>query len=1041
MPRLSPAGISGLKAGEDVKDVGYAELHCISNFTFLRGASHPEELVEQAARLGYQALALTDECSLGGIVRAHQAAKQHALQLIIGSTLTCVDGLRLVLLARNRTGYGQLCALITQARRAAPKGSYQLERASLQTITDCLALWLPDDIPDEQQARFLKNWFQGRLWIAVQQLLAPGDQARLERLVQCGQTLGIPLVAASEVHMHLPERQQLQDVLTATRLGVTLRDAGLALYPNGERHLRPLPRLAALFGPELCRETLTVAAQCHFSLDELRYEYPREWLPGGVTPAGHLRALTDEGARRRWPEGVPPRIQELIGRELALIAELHYEAYFLTVHDIVRFARGRGILCQGRGSAANSAVCYCLGITEVDPMRIEVLFERFISKERNEPPDIDVDFEHERREEVIQYLFDRYGRDRAAMTASVVTYRLRSAIRDVGRALGLSPPQLARIAKAVSWWDGVDDLPRRLQQAGLRLDQPPLAHLMGLVTTLVGFPRHRSQHVGGMVLSHARLDEMVPIENTAMPERTVLQWDKNDLDALGLLKVDCLALGMLSAIHRCFDLIAGIRGRPFGFQEIPPEDADVYRMIQQADTVGVFQIESRAQMAMLPRLKPETFYDLVVQIAIVRPGPIQGDMVHPYLRRRQGLEPVVYPGPEVRSVLARTLGIPIFQEQVIKLAMVAAGFSPGEADQLRRSMAAWARTGMMEHFRERLINGMRERGYAQSYAEQIFRQIEGFGDYGFPESHAASFALLAYVAAWLKHHYPEVYVCALLNSQPMGFYAPAQLIQDARRHGVEFLPVDVRYSDREATLERVAGRPGVRLGLGSVKGLSRSACDQIMRHRAQGGRWEEVPLTASDRRCLALAGAFEGSFGHRRRAHWHLQAPRALPLFAQIPSPEGIPLLKRPDQAEQVQMDYQQTGLSLRGHPISAERARLLRVGAVTVAALEGYGNGQAARIAGLVVLRQRPATASGVIFVTLEDETGSANVVVWGRVAERDRRVLLQGRFLVAGEVQREGLVMHVVARRLIAWDTLDRIAARTAVPPWRPAARRHQP
>ncbi len=1005
---------------------GYAELHCISSFTFLRGASHPEELVAEASRLGYAALAITDECSLCGIVRAHQAARTHALKLIIGSEFRLEGGLRFVLLAQNREGYGQLCALITQGRRAAAKGDYRLCREDLKNLSGCLALWLPADVPDVEELRFMKRQFGDALWVLVERLLNGGDERRLSLLQNLGHEYDIPLVASSDVHMHVPDRRTLQDTLTAIRLGIPVGSAGASLHSNGERHLRPLLRLQALYEDALLAQTVVIANRCRFSLDELRYEYPGEWLPEGLTAREYLCFLTEEGARRRWSEGVPVRVSTLIAHELEVIAELGYEAYFLTVHDIVAFARARGILCQGRGSAANSAVCYCLGITEVDPSRIDVLFERFISRERNEPPDIDVDFEHERREEVIQYLFEKYGRDRAAMTASVITYRTRSAVRDVAKALGIEMELIVRMARSVSWWDEPTDLFRRFKQAGISVSHPVVDRLIRLVQILVGFPRHLSQHAGGMVLSATPLTRMVPIENAAMAGRTVIQWDKNDLDAVGLLKIDCLALGILTVIRKTFALAGTMEGRTLSFSNVLPEEADVYAMIQKADTVGVFQIESRAQMAMLPRLKPAIFYDLVIQIAIVRPGPIQGEMVHPYLRRRAGLEPVHYPSPEVRQVLERTLGVPIFQEQVIKLAVVAAGFSSGEADRLRRSMAAWHRNGMMGHFERRLIDGMRRRGYPAAYAQQIFRQIRGFGEYGFPESHAASFALLAYVSAWLKHHYPQAYVCALLNSQPMGFYAPAQLIQDARQHGVRFLPVDAVRSEWDSVLEQDGrGCFCVRLGLREVKGLGREGFERIRQHRLGGAgvSWENLPVSMHDRRCLAEAGAFEGLLGHRRQAHWCLQRPLPPPLW-RITAPlyEGIPLLKRPRLPEEVIADYRQLGFSLRGHPIGPWRPRLRCAGVVSAAGLRACASGEHVVVAGLVVIRQRPATASGVVFVTLEDETGPVNVVVWGGIAERDRTALLQNRLIVSGRLQREARIVHVIAKRLASWDALFR-------------------
>ncbi|MGB5102285.1 MAG: error-prone DNA polymerase, partial [Steroidobacteraceae bacterium] len=926
--------------------MSYAELHCLSNFSFLRGASHPEELVRRAADLGYAALAITDECSVAGAVRAHVAAREHGFKLIIGSELRLADGLRCVLLATNRQGYAQLCRFVTRARRAAPKGQYRLERSDLekadseQRIADServdpptasasslsairyplsasalLALWLPAARPDPAEAAWLARVFPGRLWIAVELLTTGQDHRRLASLQELGRTLGLPLFAAGDVHMHARGRRALQDVLTATRIGTTVDRAGYALHPNGERHLRPLARLQELYPRELLAATLEIAARCTFSLEELRYEYPREIVPEGETPASWLGKLTEEGKRRRWPGGTSPQVEQAIAHELALIAELRYEPYFLTVNDIVTYARARGILCQGRGSAANSAVCYCLGITEVDPARMSLLFERFISRERNEPPDIDVDFEHERREEAIQYVYGKYGRHRAALTATVICYRPRSALRDVAKALGLDPLQVNALARSMQWWDGSSIDEGRVREAGLDPASPVLARVIALARTLLGFPRHLSQHVGGFVIARDLLEELVPVENAAMADRTVIQWDKDDLDALGLLKVDLLGLGMLSAIRRSFDLIEGFRGRRWTLASVPAEDPAVYEMIGHGDTMGVFQIESRAQMAMLPRLKPATYYDLVIEVAIIRPGPIQGDMVHPYLRRRGGLEPVSYPSPEVEGVLKRTLGVPIFQEQVMQLAVVAAGFTPGEADQLRRAMAAWKRKGGLGHFEERLIRGMRERGYAEEFAKQIFRQILGFGEYGFPESHAASFALLVYVSSWLKRHEPAAFAAALINSQPMGFYAPSQLAQDARRHGVEVRAADVRESDWDCTLERRSdGGPALRLGLRIVKGLSRAAALRLVAARDENAfdsvqdLAERAMLERRELGCLAAAGALAGIAGHRHRAAWNVAGVESpLPLMPQPRVPEGIPLLRAPREGEDIVADYAHT--------------------------------------------------------------------------------------------------------------------------------------
>jgi error-prone DNA polymerase len=813
----------------------YAELHCLSNFTFLRGASHPEELVGQAARLGYRALAITDECSLAGIVRAHMAAKAAGLKILVGAEFQLTDGPMLVMLAQDREGYGNLSDLITRGRRSQAKGTYRLGREDFASgLPGCLALYVPGQAIELQDALFVREVFADRAWIAAELHCGPDDRSRLAELAELSRRSRLPLAAAGNVHMHVRGRRRLQDTLTAIRLGVSVTRVGYDRHPNGERHLRSPGSLARTYPRELLAETVAIAQRCTFSLDCLRYEYPEELVPPGLSPAQHLRQLTEKGLTKRFPEGCPEKVRTLVTHELSLIAELRYEAYFLTVHELVDFARSRTILCQGRGSAANSAVCYALGITEVDPARMSMLFERFVSRERNEPPDIDVDFEHERREEIIQHIYDKYGRGRAALAATVITYRLKSALRDVGKALGLTPEQVDRLSRTIAWWSRQKDLPARLREAGLDPGNPLIGRAIRLTGMLIGFPRHLSQHVGGFVISRGPLSRLVPIENAAMRDRTVIQWDKDDLDAMGLLKVDVLALGMLTAIRRALDLAGNFRSIPMRMQDIPAEDPAVYEMIRRADTVGVFQIESRAQMSMLPRLRPENFYDLVIEIAIVRPGPIQGDMVHPYLKRRQSPDLVQYPSDEVKAVLERTLGVPIFQEQVMQLAVVAAGFTPGEADQLRRSMAAWRRRGGLEPFEKRLKEGMKARGYSEEFADRIYRQILGFGEYGFPESHSVSFALLAYVSAWLKHHEPAAFLAALLNSQPMGFYAPSQLTQDARRHGVEVRPADVLHSEWDCTLERgMAGEPVVRLGLRMVGSLSRAGASRLLAARAR----------------------------------------------------------------------------------------------------------------------------------------------------------------------------------------------------------------
>jgi error-prone DNA polymerase len=1004
----------------------YAELHTLSNFTFLRGASHPEELVETAAKLDYEALAITDECSMSGIVRAHAAAREYGLKkLVIGSELRLRSGRKLVALVQNRNGYASLCHLITSARRAAEKGSYELTRLALEEgLPGCLVLWVPDrDFTLDVEDHWIRETFRDRLWIAVE-LLADGRQhEQLAKLREEGRRLKLPLVASGDVHMHCRARRILQDAVTAIRHGTTIDRAGYALYPNGERHLRPLDVLQRIYPAGLLEETVHIADAIHFSLEELRYEYPDEIVPADETPATYLRRLTEAGMRRRWPHGVPRKVIALVEHELALIADLKYESYFLTVYDIVAFARSQDILCQGRGSAANSAVCFCLGITEVDPERMEMLVERFISKERNEPPDIDVDFEHERREEVIQYIYGKYGRERAALAATVITYRPRSALRDVGKVLGLSDLQVGRLSRSMQWWDGqkVDD--SRILEAGLAPDSPVIRRLLYLVRELIGFPRHLSQQVGGFVISNAPLHELVPVENAAMPDRTVIQWEKNDLEDLGLLKVDVLGLGMLTAIRRSFDLIRGFDGREYTLADVPAEDPQVYDMICDGDTVGVFQIESRAQMAMLPRLRPRCYYDLVIEVAIIRPGPIQGDMVHPYLRRRNGEEAVDYPSEDVKGVLQRTLGVPIFQEQVMQLAMVAAGFTPGEADRLRRAMAAWKRRGGLGPFEDKLVSGMRERGYDEKFARQIFQQILGFGEYGFPESHSASFALLVYVSSWLKCHEPAAFTCALINSQPMGFYSASQLVQDAQRHGVTVRPVSINCSAWDCSLEPDdAGAATLRLGLRMVKGLSEEAGERIVAERANG-KYNEVQALAErvglDRRelgVLASSGALQSLSGDRHRARWDVAgAERPMPLFPNMTRYEATPLLRKPTEGQNIVADYRITGLTLERHPMCLLRRYLDRYRYVQAEQLPTLGDGHKVNVAGLVITKQRPGTASGVIFVTLEDETGQINLVLWKQVAEEYRAALLNARLLgVAGELQIQGQVIHVIARQL---------------------------
>ncbi|MDH0303365.1 MULTISPECIES: error-prone DNA polymerase [unclassified Pseudomonas] len=1002
---------------------GYAELHCLSNFSFQRGASSADELFRRAREQGYQALAITDECTLAGIVRAWQAAKEHQLRLIVGSEVRVHQGPKLVLLVQDLTGYQNLCALITHARRRAPKGQYRLLVEDLQAHHHgLLALWVaePGDVADGE----LRAIFGERLWLAAHLHRGIDDAARLVGLQALGRRLAIPLVACGDVHMHVRGRRALQDCMTAIREHCTVAEAGQFLFANGERHLRSLEQLRELYPGELLASTLALAERCTFDLAELKYQYPRELVPEGHAPASWLRALCERGLPERWPQGVSDKVRMTLDKELALIEELGYESYFLTVHDIVAFARSQRILCQGRGSAANSVVCFVLGITELDPMAHRLLFERFLSRERNEPPDIDVDFEHDRREEVIQYVFRRYGRHRAALTAVVSSYHAAGAVRDVARVLGLPADQVDALAKCCGRWsDRIPDA-ERLAEAGFDPQSPSLRRILVLAGELIGFPRHLSQHPGGFVISEQPLDQLVPVENAAMAERTVIQWDKDDLDMVGLLKVDVLALGMLSALRRCFDLIARHRGQQYTLATLPKEDPATYAMIGRAETMGVFQIESRAQMAMLPRLKPVEFYDLVIEVAIVRPGPIQGDMVHPFLRRRLKQEPVTYPSEKLKEVFHRTLGVPLFQEQVMELAMVAADYTPGEADQLRRSMAAWKRHGGLEPHRQRLIDGMLRNGYERAFAERIFEQIKGFGSYGFPESHAASFALLCYASSWLKCHEPAIFTCALVNSWPMGFYSPDQLLQEARRQGVEVRPVDVFHSEWDCTLEPVGeGALAIRLGLRQIRGFSAGDAERLRQARAER-TWRDVEdlclragLDARARARLADAGALRGLAGNRHQARWQVAAVQAqLPLFALVESqPEPAVELPAPSVAEDLVADYVTLGTTLGPHPLRLLRSRLRALGCRSSRELMEVEHGDHIAVAGIVVGRQRPGTASGVTFVTLEDEHGMVNVVVWRDLAERQRRALVGSQLLkVSGRLEQENGVRHLIARRL---------------------------
>jgi len=1056
-------------AGDSDAPPRYAELHCLSNFSFQRGASSAIELFERAKVLGYSALAITDECSLAGIVRALEASKNTGVKLLVGTEVQLADGPKLVLLAKDQEGYSDICRLITTGRRCSAKGEYRLTRADAEQLgSGVLVLWIPavstihpepTQSQTHEQARWITRHFHGRAWLAVELHRGADDAARLAWLRSLGAVHGLPLVAAGDVHMHLRKRRALHDVMTAIRLGCTVAEAGHALFPNGERHLRRIDDLALLYSEDLLGETLRIAAQCTFDLRKLNYQYPHEIVPPGLKSMDYLRDLTFQGAVQKWPQGIPSKVQTQLEKKLALIDYKKYESFFLTVYDIVKWARERDppILCQGRGSSANSAVCYCLGITVVDPEKGTLLFERFLSHERNEPPDIDVDFEHERREEVIQHVFEKYGRGRAALAATVISYRSKSAVRDVGRALGLPEDQLDRLTGMYSRVRSGQSLEEWLTERGFDPSSGILHKLYALAAQIHGFPRHLSQHVGGFVISEQPLHHLVPVENAAMPDRTIIQWDKDDLEEMKLLKVDCLALGMLTSLHKCFDLLhrhglwnprLPYRGRKPSLDDVPlHDDPKVYEMICAADTVGVFQIESRAQMSMLPRLRPNTYYDLVVEIAIVRPGPIQGHMVHPYLRRRKGEEAIDYPqskaerdsGTEksaVKGVLERTLGVPIFQEQVMKLIEVVAGFTPGEADELRRAMAAWKRRGGLERFHDKIQSGMLARGYEQAYFERVFEQIKGFGEYGFPESHSASFAVLAFASSWLKKYHPAAFTCSLLNSQPMGFYQPSQLIQDAQRHGVAVWPVDVTVSEWDCTLEPLDPKPqrraeannkpdpvALRLGIRQIRGLSEDVATRLLAARSDAPFADVADMTrrarisAPERARLADAGALQSLSGHRYRARWDSAgAELPAPVLANAAIRERRVALRKPSLREDVMTDYATQGLSLTHHPLSLVRTELARRRVSPASTtLDANNRGKALRCAGLVTVRQHPGTAKGVTFVTLEDETGFVNVVVWKRLAEKQHRVLLESIVMaVDGVLEASDGVHHLIAKRL---------------------------
>lgn len=1036
MNREEKTTIDGLKPPkleyiEPTQD--YAELHCMSNFTFLRGASHPEELVNEAASLGYEAIAITDECSLAGVVRAHVAAKDKHIKLLVGSEFFLTEGIHLILLASNKKSYAQISGLISRARLASPKGSYTITLEDFKReMSHFLTIWLIDDAQDDAInsknhyfASELRELFPENLWMGITLSRKHQEQQRYLKFYQIAAQHHIPMTACGNIHMHSASRKPLQDVLTSIKFNSQLSQMGRQLLANGEQFLHPIEQLKIIYPLPLLQETLLINSLCEFSLDSLHYQYPDEVVPPGKTAKIFLRELTEEGAIKRWPKGVPDKVSLLVEKELALISELKYEQYFLTVYDIVQFARNQNILCQGRGSAANSAVCYCLFITEVDPARGQLLFERFISKERDEPPDIDVDFEHERREEVMQYIYRKYGRQHAALAATVITYRPRSAVRAVGKALGLDQGLIDKLAKSLSWWNKLEQLDELLNNARIKKNAISAQLFLQLVGEILGFPRHLSQHVGGFIISRDPISQLVPLENAVMENRTVIQWDKTDLETLGLMKVDILALGMLSAIRKSLSYISTLKSREycdssaaysFQLEDIPSEDPATYQMLCRADSIGVFQIESRAQMSMLPRLRPQKFYDLVIQIAIIRPGPIQGGMVHPFLRRRQGLELVSYASTELKSVLERTLGVPIFQEQVIKLAMVAAGFSGGEADQLRRAMASWGRNGHLNLFRDKLVNGMLERGYSLDFAERLFSQIQGFGAYGFPESHSASFALLAYASSWIKCHHPGAFFCGLLNSQPMGFYAPSQLIQDAKRHGVIVLPICVNHSQWD---HQLTDSHTLRLGFRLIKGIHKATAKRIIdaRHislfNSMPNLLHRVNLNRHERNCLVRADAFSCFNSHRYQSQWEISGvEETRPLLAfenNAPLDDEI-ILDAPQERDDIRWDYSYTGVSLRRHPMTLIRQDPYLRRCSSADNLPKMENGSFIQICGLVTCRQRPGTASGVLFITLEDETGYANIIVWKNTQNFFRQIITNSRILfVKGTLQCSELLPNV--------------------------------
>ena len=1031
----------------------FYELNTTTNFSFLKGASHPEELVSQAKKLNYSGIAIADECSMAGIVRAHVEAEKQKLKLLIGSRIKFVVSnkkvIELILICPCREAYAELCTLITLARRREKKGEYLAKLKDIdQLIYRCLAIWLPSDRYDSsdnlfEQIELAKALFPDRFWIGYQRLLNATDYKFYLQCLKLARHFNLPIIAQNNVLMHIKQRIKLQHCLTAIRQNKNLQSLGDELTINSEQHLRSLKQLTELYPRNLLHETKQIADKCHFSLSELRYEYPDEVLPANLSPANYLRQLVLDGAKKRWSQGMTKKIEQLIEYELSVINKLSFEYYFLTVYDIVYFARRNNILCQGRGSAANSAVCYCLFITEVDPQSSELLFERFISEERNEPPDIDVDFEHQRREEVIQYIYKKYSRGRAALAATVITYRLKSAIRDVGKALGVDAEILKHLTSQMAWWDKPERLKKNFEQLSSSENNLSINLFYELVMEILNFPRHLSQHVGGFIITQRSMSSLVPVENASMPDRTVIQWDKYDIEALRLLKIDVLGLGMLTMIRKCLEMTSSYSAIS-SLACIPKEDPTTYKMLCQADTIGVFQIESRAQMSMLPRLRPVCFYDLVIQIAIVRPGPIQGKMVHPFLKRRNDEELVTYPSDEIKETLERTLGIPIFQEQVIKIAMVAAGFTGGQADQLRRAMATWGRNGDLLKFKNKLIEGMLTNGYSIEFAERIFEQIKGFGNYGFPESHSASFAILAYFSAWLKCHHAAAFYCALLNSQPMGFYSPSQLVQDAKRHGLKVFPLDIDLSRWQSTivldssiLDSAAlestisatndqhSKPiGFRLGFHLIKGFNAKAADRLVKAR-QNKAFTNIhdlvfrsQLNANEVEALVKANALPRLAKNRYQAQWQsLGIEENKPLLIELDSnlnstskSEG--LIRSPTIIEDVLADYDTTGLTLNQHPISIIREKQKLAGCKMACELDNLRHGQFIKIAGIVTCRQRPATAAGVLFITLEDETGNMNIVVWKNTLEIFRKQILASQLLlIKGKIEREKKVVHIIA------------------------------